>query len=187
VLDLARRCDWHQSHSEHVARLCLELFDALRPMHGLGTEQRELIEYGALLHDIGWHIARERHHKHSQYLILHGDLKNFTREEIRIIANIARYHRKANPKSSHKGFARLSAQGRRVVRIGAALLRIADGLDRSHSGAVSGLSCRITRKRVEITLKSRGDAELELWAARSKRDFFDEVFSRSLRFKVAPK
>jgi exopolyphosphatase / guanosine-5'-triphosphate,3'-diphosphate pyrophosphatase len=187
VLDLARRCDWHQSHSEHVARLCLELFDALRPMHGLGTEQRELIEYGALLHDIGWHIARERHHKHSQYLILHGDLKNFTREEIRIIANIARYHRKAKPKSSHKAFARLSAQGRRVVGIGAALLRIADGLDRSHSGAVSGLSCRITRKRVEITLKSRGDAELELWAARSKRDFFDAVFSRSLRFKVAPK
>jgi exopolyphosphatase/guanosine-5'-triphosphate,3'-diphosphate pyrophosphatase len=72
-----------------------------------------------------------------------------------------------------------------VVRIGAALLRVADGLDRSHSGVVTGLSCQISRKRVEITLKARGDAELELWGARSKRDFFSDVFSKSLRFKVA--
>lgn len=186
VLDLARRCDWHQSHSEQVARLCGDLFDCTKTLHGLGTEQRELIEYAAMLHDIGWHIAREGHHKHSQYLILHGDLKNFSREEIRIIANIARYHRKSGPKMSHKHFAALPSAARKVVRIGAALLRIADGLDRSHSGVVTGLSCQISRKRVEITLKARGDAELELWGARSKRDFFSDVFSKSLRFRVSP-
>ena len=185
ALDLARRCDWHQSHSEQVARLCLELFDATRPLHGLSTEQRELIEYGAMLHDIGWHIARERHHKHAMYLILNGNLKNFTREEVRIIANIARYHRKARPTAKHKAFARLSAEGRRVVRIGAALLRIADGLDRSHSGVVTGLTCRIDRKRVEVTLKARGDAELELWGARSKRGLFADVFKKTLRFQTA--
>src|ERR1019366_1391535 len=70
VLDLARRCAWHQSHSEHVAKLCVELFDQLQPLHKLAAQDREVIEYGALLHDIGWHIARERHHKHSMYLIL---------------------------------------------------------------------------------------------------------------------
>jgi exopolyphosphatase/guanosine-5'-triphosphate,3'-diphosphate pyrophosphatase len=186
VLDLGRRCDWHQSHSEQVARLAGDLFDCTKTLHRLGTEQRELIEYAALLHDIGWHIAREGHHKHSQYLILHGNLKNFTREEVRIIANIARYHRKSQPTTAHKEFARLSASARRVVRIGAALLRIADGLDRSHSGVVTGLSCRITKKRVEITLKSRGDAELELWGARSKRNFFSDVFGKPLRFKLSP-
>jgi exopolyphosphatase/guanosine-5'-triphosphate,3'-diphosphate pyrophosphatase len=185
VLDLARRCDWHQSHSEQVARLCCELFDCTRSLHNLGTEQRELIEYAALLHDIGWHIAREGHHKHSQYLILHGDLKNFSREEIRIIANIARFHRKSMPKMSHKNFAALPAAARKVVRVGAALLRIADGLDRSHSNVVTGLSCQISRKRVEVTLKAKGDAELELWGARSKRDFFASVFDKALRFKVA--
>jgi exopolyphosphatase/guanosine-5'-triphosphate,3'-diphosphate pyrophosphatase len=187
VLDLGRRCDWHQAHSEQVARLCTELFDAMRPLHGLGTEQRELIEYAALLHDIGWHIAREKHHKHSQYLILHGDLKNFSREEVRIIASIARYHRKTKPEVAHKEFAKLSTSARRVVRVGAALLRIADGLDRSHSAVVSSLSVEITRKRVEITLKAKGDAELELWGARSKRDFFEDVFGKSPRFKFAPK
>jgi exopolyphosphatase / guanosine-5'-triphosphate,3'-diphosphate pyrophosphatase len=186
VLDLARRCDWHQSHSEQVARLAGELFDCTRALHRLGAEQRELIEYAALLHDIGWHIAREAHHKHSQYLILHGSLKNFTREEVRVIANIARYHRKSPPSAAHREFAKLPAPARRVVRIGAALLRIADGLDRSHSSVVTGLSCRITKKRVEIALKSRGDAELELWGARSKRGFFADAFGKSLRFKRAP-
>lgn len=185
VLDLARRCDWHQSHSEQVARLAGELFDCTKSLHGLGTEQRELIEYAALLHDIGWHIAREGHHKHAQYLILHGNLKNFTREEVRIIASIARYHRKSMPMPSHKQFAKLSAGGKRVVRVGAALLRIADGLDRSHSNVVNGISCRITKKRVEITLKARGDAELELWGARSKRDAFAAVFGKSPRFKIS--
>ena len=187
VLDLARRCDWHQSHSEQVARLCIELFDATRPLHGLGLRERELIEYGALLHDIGWHIGRESHHKHSMYLILHGNLQNFTREEVRIIANIARYHRKAKPNESHKQFAALSSRAQRVVRVGAALLRIADGLDRSHSGVITGLACRLTRKRLEVTLKARGDAELELWGARSKRGLFAEVMGRSLRFRPASK
>ena len=185
VLDLARRCDWHQSHSEQVAKLCLELFDATRPRHGLGAHDRELIEYGALLHDIGWHIAREKHHKHSMYLILHGNLKNFTREEVRIIANIARYHRKAKPSPVHKEYAALSSRARRVVRVGAALLRLADGLDRSHSGVVTALSSRLTHKRLEVTLKARGDAELELWGARSKRALFADVFGRSLRLKLA--
>ena len=185
VLDLARRCDWHQTHSEHVARLTAEVFDATRPLHRLGLEQRELIEYGALLHDIGWHIAREGHHKHSQYLILHGNLQNFTREEVRIIASVARYHRKSAPKPSHKQFSKLSSAGKRTVEIGAALLRIADGLDRSHSGVVTGFTTRITRKRVEITLKTKGDAELELWGARSKRKFFEDVFHKSPRFQLA--
>jgi exopolyphosphatase/guanosine-5'-triphosphate,3'-diphosphate pyrophosphatase len=185
VLDLARRCDWHQSHSEQVARLCMELFDATRSLHGFGAHERELIEYGAMLHDIGWHIAREKHHKHSMYLILHGNLKDFSREEVRVIANIARYHRKAKPTATHPEFAPLGANARRVVRVGAALLRLADGLDRSHSGVVTGLSCRLTGKRLEVILKARGDAELELWGARSKRALFADVFGRTLRLSLA--
>ncbi len=83
----------------------MKLFDELRLLHGMGAAERELIEYGALLHDIGWHIGRDGHHKHSMYLILHGDLKNFTDEEIKVIANIARYHRKATPKGKHDAYA----------------------------------------------------------------------------------
>src|SRR5204863_7634002 len=90
IINLARKYHWHQTHSEQVTMLCLRLFDELRPLHKLGSLERELIEYGSLLHDIGWHIAKKAHHKHSQYLISHGELKEFTAEEIEIIANIAR-------------------------------------------------------------------------------------------------
>jgi exopolyphosphatase/guanosine-5'-triphosphate,3'-diphosphate pyrophosphatase len=180
VLDLARRCDWHQAHSEHVASLTLKLFDELRPLHGLGASERELIEYGAMLHDIGWHIGRKSHHKHSMYLIANGDLKEFSPEEIQIIANIARYHRKATPRKSHKGYAELSSHSRRIVDVGAALLRIADGLDRSHASVIQSLSCKIGDRKLKCRLTARSDAEFEIWGARRKTDMFDSVFGREL-------
>ena len=186
VLDLARRCNWDQAHHEQVARLCTDLFDQTAGLHGLGTEERELIEFGALLHDIGLHIAREGHHKHSQYLILNGNLKNFAPEEVRTIANIARYHRKAKPDpDAHPEYAALSKRGRRLVNIGAALLRIADGLDRSHCGVVSGVRAKVGRHHVTITVQARGDAELELWGARRQMELFAEVFDRTVSFEEA--
>ena len=166
VLDLARRCDWHRVHAEQVASICLELFDDLKSLHGMGHDERELIEYGAMLHDIGWHIGRNSHHKHSMYLILNGDLKGFTAEEIAIIANIARYHRKAAPKRRHENYGNLSPHARKVIDVGAALLRLADGLERSHCSVVSGLSCSVRGKKVNVKIKARGDAELEIWGAR---------------------
>src|SRR5439155_16707367 len=120
VLDLARRCNWHQSHSEQVVRLLNQLFDAMKNVHGLGKRDRELIEYGALLHDIGWHISPQGHHKHSMYLILHGSLKGFEPEEVQVIANVARYHRKSGPSTADDSFARLSSHAQKTVRVGAA-------------------------------------------------------------------
>jgi exopolyphosphatase/guanosine-5'-triphosphate,3'-diphosphate pyrophosphatase len=186
VIDLARRCDWHKTHSEQVAKLCLEMFDDLRPLHGLSGIERELIEYGALLHDIGWHIGRTGHHKHSMYLIANGDLKNFSDEEVKIIANVARYHRKALPnKKTHESYASLSSWGRRVVDVGAALLRMADGLDRSHASAVSKVQCRIRDDKVKCVLSSTTDAELEIWGARRKMQLFNKVFGRKMTFALA--
>jgi exopolyphosphatase/guanosine-5'-triphosphate,3'-diphosphate pyrophosphatase len=187
VIDLARRSDWHKTHSEQVALICMKLFDELRLLHGMSAAERELIEYGALLHDIGWHIGRDGHHKHSMYLILHGDLKNFSDEEVKVIANIARYHRKATPKAKHDPYAELPARMRRIVDVGSALLRLSDGLDRSHSSVIQDLRCKIEKKGVKCTLTARSDAELEIWGARRKRDWFEEVFGRSISFELARK
>jgi exopolyphosphatase/guanosine-5'-triphosphate,3'-diphosphate pyrophosphatase len=187
VLDLGRRCDWHRVHAEQVATLCLTLFDELRPLHGMGSAERELIEYGALLHDIGWHIGRQSHHKHSMYLILNGDLKNFSGEEVAIIANIARYHRKAAPAQKHDSYSKLSSRARRIVDVGAALLRLADGLDRSHSSVIQNLRCKIDGKSVRCILSARSDAELEIWGARRKMKWFSKVFKADLEFEVAKK
>jgi exopolyphosphatase/guanosine-5'-triphosphate,3'-diphosphate pyrophosphatase len=185
VLDLARRCDWHQTHSEQVAALTLRLFDELRSLHGLGAGERELIEYGAMLHDIGWHIGRNEHHKHSQYLIANGDLKEFSPEEVRIIANIARYHRKSAPKKSHKPYSELSNHSKRVVDVGASLLRIADGLDRSHASVIQSLSCKISDRKLKCKLVARSDAEFEIWGARRKLEMFGDVFGREMAIELA--
>jgi exopolyphosphatase/guanosine-5'-triphosphate,3'-diphosphate pyrophosphatase len=185
VLDLARRCDWHQTHSEHVAMLTLKLFDELRSLHGLGATERELIEYGAMLHDIGWHIGRTDHHKHSMYLISNGDLKEFSPEEINIIANIARYHRKSPPKKKHGPYAELSNHGKRTVNVGAALLRIADGLDRSHASVIQSLSCKIGEHKLKCKLLAKSDAEFEIWGARRKMEMFNDVFGREMSMELA--
>jgi exopolyphosphatase/guanosine-5'-triphosphate,3'-diphosphate pyrophosphatase len=184
VLDLARRCDWHKTHSEQVAMLTLRLFDELTSLHGLGALEREIIEYAALLHDIGWHIGRKGHHKHSMYLIRNGDLKNFSDEEVRVMANIARYHRKAIPLPKHEAYRALSPRARRVVNVGAAFLRLADGLDRSHSSVVQSVRCRIDDKRVKCSVSARSDAELEIWSARRKKDLFAATFRRDVTFHL---
>jgi len=185
VLDLARRCDWMVQHREQVAKLSLQLFDQLKGVHGLGRRERELLEYAALLHEIGWYIGRKDHHKHSMYLILHGELKGFTEEEVKVIANVARYHRKGPPKETHPWFAELTEAGKKVVRVGAAILRVADGLDRSHCQVVSSVRCRVGKRKVEVGVEARSDAELEVWSARKKGAYFGEVFQRSLTFAGA--
>ncbi len=183
VLDLARRCDWHQSHSEQTSRLLNQLFDATRQIHRLGKRERELMEYGALLHDIGWHISPRGHHKHSMYLILHGSLKGFTEEEVQVIAQIARYHRKSKPKLGHDSFAALCSAAQKAVRVGAALLRMADALDRTHTSVVSALKMQVGKRRVKLGIQGRGDPELEIWSARRKMDLFTEVFNRTISFQ----
>lgn len=187
VLDLARRCEWHERHSMHVAALTLRLLEKLRSLHKLDAHARELIEYGALLHDIGWHISSSAHHKHSMYLVLNGNLQGFTQDEVRVVASIARYHRKSMPSLSHAEYAAMKPSDREIVRVGGALLRMADGLDRTHSFVVSDLDVRIGKRRVQVGLVGKGDMQLELWAARRKTDLFVDVFGRTVVFRVGHK
>jgi exopolyphosphatase/guanosine-5'-triphosphate,3'-diphosphate pyrophosphatase len=180
IVDLGRRCHWQREHGEQVARLCVRLFDQLRPLHGLGRTDRELIEYAAVLHDVGRLIGREKHHKHSAYLIRNGDLEHFRKSEIEVIALIARYHRKSAPSKRHRRFRKLSRQWRHVVEVGAALLRVADGLDRTNCSIVVDVTCRTRSDEVELLIDSRGDAELEVWSARSRAKLFEHVIGRDV-------
>src|SRR5205085_9620272 len=97
VLGLARRCNWDEAHSRHVARLALALFDATTKLHGFGADERELLEHASLLHDIGTHVAHESHHKHTAYLIQHGKLRGYDPEQVDALACLARYHRPGEP------------------------------------------------------------------------------------------
>lgn len=187
VIYLARRCHYPQVHSHHVAQLATTLFDRTRPLHGLGELEREWLEYAAILHDVGYIIHSRQHHKHAYYLIKNSDLYGLTAEEIEMIANIARYHRRALPQDKHTSFKALPARNRRILEMLSALLRIVDGLDRSHFSVIQSLDVTLG-KPVTITLKTTGDPELEIWAARARADLFEKVFKRPVQFEtVSPK
>ena len=185
VVELGERCGYWAEHAQQVTKLALALFDQTRSVHGLGDRERGLLEFGAILHDIGVHISYERHHRHSYYLIKNGDLRGFAPEEIEIIALLARYHRQATPKKSHEGYGSLSGGTRKAVKAMAAMLRLAEGLDRSHAQAVDGLDVYPRADDYLVRIRTSGDAELELWAAHRHVPPLEKVLGRPVRFEVA--
>ena len=178
VLGLARRCGWDEDHSRHVERLALQLFDGTARLHGLSAVDRELLAHAALLHDIGEHVSAEAHHKHTAYLVEHGRLRGFSPEEVLAVAAVARYHRRSDPMPAHEPFARLSPGLQERVTKLAALLRLADGLDRGHLQAVEGVGVDVRGGAVRLLVSSRGDCDLELWGVRRKRSLFERLFDR---------
>ena len=185
IFELGERCGYWSEHARQVAQLALALFDQTRAVHQLGDREREWLEYGALLHDIGVHISYERHHRHSYYLIKNGDLRGFEPDEVEIVALIARYHRQATPKKSQAGYRTLKGAHRRTVRTLAAMVRLAEGLDRSHAQTVAGLDVCPRGDDYLIRLRAAGDAELELWAAQRHVGPLEAILDRPVRFEVA--
>jgi exopolyphosphatase/guanosine-5'-triphosphate,3'-diphosphate pyrophosphatase len=183
VFELAERCNYWPEHAQQVARLAVALFDQTRAIHGLTDRERELLEYASILHDIGVHISYERHHKHSHYLIRNGHLRGFEPDEIETIALTARYHRQATPKRSHDGFADLKRRSRRTVRALAAILRLAESLDRSHSQIVGGLELHDRGDDDLLQIRATGDAELELWSAARHAAPFERLTGKPLRIE----
>jgi len=185
VIELAERCNYHAEHAQQVARLAVAVFDQTRSRHGLGAREREWLELAALLHDIGMHIGHEDHHRHSAYLIRNGGLRGFEPAEIEAIALIARYHRLSPPKKSHPEFGALNAGQRKIVKNLAAILRLAEGLDRSHAQVVRNLDVHDRESHFAVQLTTAGDAELELWAAARHAKPLSRALGSRLRFDTA--
>ena len=185
VVELAERCNYFAAHASQVGRMALALFDQTQSNHGLGAREREWLEYSALLHDIGVHISYGRHHRHSYYLVKNGDLRGFEPEEVEVIALVARYHRRGVPKRSHEGYGDLSSELRRSVKTLAAILRVAEGLDRSHQQSVADLEIIVGGQDYLLRIRPAGDTELELWAAQRSVAPLERVLRRIVRFEVA--
>ena len=185
IVELGERCGYWSEHAQQVARLALSIFDQTRSVHGLSDREREWLEYAALLHDIGVHISYDRHHRHSYYLIKNGDLRGFDPQEIEVIALIARYHRQATPKKSHEGFGDLNGALRATVRVLSAIVRLAEGLDRSHAQALAGIDLFPRGDDYLARLRANGDAELELWAAHRHVAPLERALALPIRFEVS--
>lgn len=181
VREFAERCHYEEPHARQVQRLALQLFDVLAARMGLGVEDRRILADAALLHDVGYHINYEKHHKHSFHLISHAELLGMTPSEQIITAHVARYHRGAPPKMKHPGYGQLDRATRdRVLKL-SALLRFADGLDRGHVGAVGSLTVKWASDALWVTAQEAEGAtnvRLECWGASRKRHLLEDVLDR---------
>ena len=183
VVHLADLMDDDRTHSGHVARLALDLFDQTAEVHHLGDEAREYLEAAALLCNIGIFLSHAGHHLHSYYLIRNSEhLTGFTDREVELIAQIARYHRRGSPRSKHPEFALLSKEDQRLVRCCAGLLRIAIGLDRNHGCRVAAATAHATSDvlTIEAVPDAGADIDLELFSAAQRADLLSEALGLSV-------
>jgi exopolyphosphatase/guanosine-5'-triphosphate,3'-diphosphate pyrophosphatase len=188
VRELAEKCHFEKKHSLAVQALALQIFDSVGSRIGLGDDDRKILADAALLHDIGYHINYDRHHKHSYHLILHADLLGVSPEEQVLIANVARYHRGAEPSKEHPEFAELDKPLRIRVKKLSSMLRVADGFDRGHVSAVASFKIRWLQRALRITPEpSRANANLrlEVWGAHRKSGLLAKVSGRPVEI-VAP-
>jgi exopolyphosphatase/guanosine-5'-triphosphate,3'-diphosphate pyrophosphatase len=180
VLALVERSDVERAHATHVARLALRIFDQTQDLHHFRTGERELLEYAALLHEVGTHVSYQSHQKHSYYLISHAGLRGFTTDQVAVVANVARYYRKAVPREDDENFALLSASQKDVVCKLTSILRIADALDRGRTRAVRDVGVDATKKKVRFHIRLRASGEVELETAEKRAKYFGRVFERKV-------
>ncbi|MBY0311867.1 MAG: CHAD domain-containing protein [Phycisphaerales bacterium] len=192
VRRFARACGYEAAHSKHVTGLALSIFDQLGSQRALldleggmsfGAESRLLLEAAAMLHDIGYLINYAQHHKHSYHLIVHADLPGLTTRQVQVIANVARYHRAAEPKSKHRTLANLGAEDQALVRGLSGILRVADGLDRTHTQSVSGVDVKIEKSGVHIGVRAEHEPGVDMWGSARKSGLFQKAFGRVVHFE----
>jgi exopolyphosphatase/guanosine-5'-triphosphate,3'-diphosphate pyrophosphatase len=180
---LGRGYGFEEEHCVQDARLAVELFDLTTDLHDLGDEHRDLLYCAGLLHDIGYVEGYWGHHKTAYRLIMQAELPGLTEREKRIVANVARYHRGALPSTKHPGFAALDADDREVVEVLGALLRLADGLDRTHVDAVQGIEAWLDGDELTIVVDCPAGCGAEIWAGEKKGCFLGEVLGVTVRVR----
>lgn len=181
AISLGRRFMFDEAHGLQVARLALLLFDRLSGLHGLGPRDRQLLEAAAILHDVGLFVAFKKHHKHSLYLISRSELPGLASEENLLVANVARYHRKSPPRDHHSDYMKQSPEARLRTDQLAALLRLADAMDRQHLQRVADVHVEVEGLELRLGLEGEGDLLLERWALSRKKSLFEDTFGLMVR------
>jgi exopolyphosphatase/guanosine-5'-triphosphate,3'-diphosphate pyrophosphatase len=174
-IKLGRSLGYEEEHCLQDARLAVRLFDLTTELHGLDDDCRDLLYCAGILHDIGYVEGYWGHHKTAYRLIMEADLPGLTEREQRIVANTARYHRGAKPKLKHKGFAALDEDDQEVVTVLGALLRLADGLDRGHTDAVTDVDMVFDGDRMVVLVSCPYGCGSEIWAGEKKGRFLGQV------------
>jgi len=176
--------DW--SENSHVAYLALQIFEQTQKLHKYGDFEREILEFAALLHDIGQFISFRQHHKNSRYIIKQTDPRGFNDEEMLLIRHLVRYHCKAKPTKKHKKFKQLSKRHRRLIKILSGMLRIAVALNKTKNQRVKAVACEVSKKKLKITVSGAENLEVEIWAARRSCEVLAEALDCQVEVQKKP-
>ena len=182
---LGEKYRFDANHARKVADIAIRLFDQLRPEHGLSDRHRMLLEVAALLHDIGNYVNLRGHHKHTQYLLSVSEVFGLSRDDMAVVSNVARYHRRASPQKSHLPYMALDRETRVEVNKMAAVLRLANALDSDHLQKVKDVRVLPEESDWVLEVEGAGDMTMERLAATARSDFMTEVFGRRLTFREA--
>lgn len=176
AVSLGRKYAVDQSHARVVAELARILFQQLADEHQLDSRHEVLLYVAALLHEIGLYVNLNSNHKHAYYLIRNSELFGLSRQELQLVALVARYHRRASPQTSHEGYTSLDRKDRVAVTKMAAVLRIAIALDDTRSGRIRDVVCERDDKRMVISVPGVNDVSLEQLALRTNSSLFRDIF-----------
>lgn len=174
-------------HARHIANLSLRLFDELKAEHGLDSRDRLLLEVAAILHDIGLFVNMRGHHKHSQYLISVSEIFGMSRDDLLVVSNIARYHRRGLPQRSHVPYMTLDREAKIVVNKLGAILRMANALDADHQQKVKNLRVKREGDLIAVEVEGVGDLTMERLALLARSDFFQDAFGQRVVFREITK
>ena len=181
--EIGRQYQFDQAHAAHVSKLAKELFHALEKEHFLEPWYELLLAVASLLHDIGMFISNRSHHKHSMYLIRNSELFGLSQRDKLLVALVARYHRRASPKPTHVDYYSLDRRDKMIVAKLAAILRIADALDRANSQRIRNIKCAIENNRFVISIPNINDLTLERLAIKQKGSLFEEVYGMNVELR----
>ena len=180
---IAQKFRVDMKHGEQSRVLATRLFDQLVNEHRLGPRHRLLLEVAAILHEVGTFISSRAHHKHSYYLIANAELLGIAQDELALVANIARYHRRSRPKPSHPDYITLPRERRMIVNKLAALLRVADALDISRTQQIKDFDSRIDNNGLIISVRTGADLTLEHRSLAEKADMFQDIYGLDVRLE----
>jgi exopolyphosphatase/guanosine-5'-triphosphate,3'-diphosphate pyrophosphatase len=186
AVDFGRRFGFDEKHGRYVAEMCRRLFRELQQEHQLDSRYEVILYIAGLLHDVGYAVSVRSHHKHSMYLINNGDLFGLSKKDVLLAALTARYHRRSSPKPTHEGYATLDWENRTNLVKMAAMLRVADALDRLNTQRIKNIICTREDGRMVISVPGADDLSVEQLALRQKSNLFKEIFGMPILLRNAP-
>ena len=180
---IGEKYNYNRAHADKVEEFVLKIFDETQRIHGLGKRARNLLQVATILHDVGKFISLKRHYYNSYDLIRSSNILGLNNRELEIVANIARYHSRKDPKKEDRSYYKLSNKDRVLMSKLVSILRLADSLDRGHKNKFNNLVVKLKENKLILTIITNEPTLLEEWTFKQKSNLFKDVFGIKTELK----